>query len=51
MSDGVDPRAGKPLDPTALLNVDRLLRAYYSGRPDPAQAAERVTFGTSGHRG
>lgn len=48
---GVDSRAGKPVDPRSLLNVDQLLRAYYAGRPDPAQLAQRVTFGTSGHRG
>lgn len=51
MSGFIDPRAGKPIDPASLLDVDRLLRAYYSGRPDAAQAAQRVTFGTSGHRG
>ncbi len=47
----LDPRAGKPLEPAALLDVDQLLRAYYSGRPDPAEPAQQVTFGTSGHRG
>jgi phosphoglucomutase len=34
-----------------LVNVPRLITAYYSGRPDPAVAAQRVAFGTSGHRG
>ncbi|NOT41850.1 MAG: alpha-D-glucose phosphate-specific phosphoglucomutase [Alphaproteobacteria bacterium] len=48
MLGGIDPRAGKPVDPATLLDVGQLLRAYYAGRPDPAQ---RVTFGTSGHRG
>ena len=47
----VDPRAGKPLEAAALLDVGRLLQAYYSGRPDPTDPSQRVTFGTSGHRG
>ena len=51
MSAQIDPRAGKVLDPASLLDVGRLLRAYYDGRPDPTAPAERVTFGTSGHRG
>ena len=34
-----------------LVNVPRLITAYYSGRPDPSVAAQRVAFGTSGHRG
>jgi len=51
MPGDIDPRAGKPIDTASLLDVGGLLRAYYSGRPDPAQPAERVRFGTSGHRG
>ena len=51
MSAAIDPRAGKLVDPASLLDVGRLLRAYYEGRPDPKAPAERVTFGTSGHRG
>ena len=51
MSGDVDPRAGKTLDPAALLDVGQLVRAYYSGRPDPTEPAQRVSFGTSGHRG
>lgn len=47
----IDPRAGKLLDPAALLDVARLIDAYYAGRPDPAEPAQRVTFGTSGYRG
>ncbi len=46
-----NPRAGKPADPSMLVNVPRLITAYYAGRPDPAVPAQRVTFGTSGHRG
>ena len=34
-----------------LVNVSRLITAYYTGRPDPAIAAQQVSFGTSGHRG
>jgi len=46
-----DPCAGKPLDRTALVNVPKLITAYYALVPDPAVAGERVAFGTSGHRG
>jgi phosphoglucomutase len=45
------PLAGKPPPRSLLVNVPRLVTAYYSGRPDPAVAAQRVSFGTSGHRG
>jgi len=45
------PRAGQPADPSTLVNVPRLITAYYAGRPDPADPAQRVAFGTSGHRG
>jgi phosphoglucomutase len=37
--------------PEILENVPRLVSAYYTHRPDPAQADQRVAFGTSGHRG
>jgi phosphoglucomutase len=47
----VSPLAGKPADQTILVNVPRLVTAYYTGQPDPSVAAERVVFGTSGHRG
>jgi phosphoglucomutase len=43
--------AGKPAQPALLVNVPRLVTAYYSDTPDPALAAQRVAFGTSGHRG
>jgi phosphoglucomutase len=43
--------AGKPADPSILVNVPRLVTAYYAERPDPAVPAQRVAFGTSGHRG
>ena len=43
--------AGHPPALADLLNVPRLLTAYYSERPDPDVASQRVAFGTSGHRG
>jgi phosphoglucomutase len=45
------PLAGKPVPPELLPNVARLVTAYYAETPDPENAAERVAFGTSGHRG
>jgi len=47
----VDPRAGKPAEARDLVDVAALVAAYTSLRPDPSVAAQRVTFGTSGHRG
>ncbi len=47
----VDPRAGKPPEPSMLANIPRLVSAYYTQRPDPNKREERVAFGTSGHRG
>ncbi|HKE58912.1 MAG TPA: phosphoglucomutase (alpha-D-glucose-1,6-bisphosphate-dependent), partial [Pyrinomonadaceae bacterium] len=47
----ISPLAGKPADESLLINVPRLITAYYTRRPDPAVAAQRVSFGTSGHRG
>jgi phosphoglucomutase len=46
-----NPRAGQLADPETLLNVPRLVTAYYTLRPDPKIPAQRVSFGTSGHRG
>jgi phosphoglucomutase len=45
------PLAGKPAEPASLVNVPRLVSAYYTGAPDPAAPGQRVAFGTSGHRG
>ncbi|KPU88679.1 phosphoglucomutase [Variovorax paradoxus] len=42
---------GQPAPHDLLVNVPRLVSAYYSGRPDPSVPAQRVAFGTSGHRG
>src|SRR6478609_6197233 len=47
----VNAAAGTPADPAALLDVDALVAAYYDTRPDPSDPAQRVAFGTSGHRG
>ncbi len=47
----VSPMAGKPAEPSMLVNVARLVTAYYTERPDPSIPAQRVAFGTSGHRG
>ncbi|PKO73169.1 MAG: alpha-D-glucose phosphate-specific phosphoglucomutase [Betaproteobacteria bacterium HGW-Betaproteobacteria-17] len=46
-----NPLAGKPAQPTMLVNVPRLVTAYFSNTPDPSVPAQRVAFGTSGHRG
>ncbi len=47
----VSPLAGKPAEPSMLVNVPRLITAYYTEIPDPSVAEQRVAFGTSGHRG
>jgi phosphoglucomutase len=47
----ISPFAGKPADPATLVNVPRLVTAYYTDMPDPSVPAQRVAFGTSGHRG
>ncbi|WP_405997023.1 phosphoglucomutase (alpha-D-glucose-1,6-bisphosphate-dependent) [Streptomyces sp. NBC_00829] len=47
----VHARAGQPAGPDELVDVARLLTAYYTLHPDPAEAGQRVAFGTSGHRG
>src|SRR6267142_1732064 len=47
----ISPLAGKPADQSLLINVPRLVTAYYTGQPDPSIPAQRVVFGTSGHRG
>jgi phosphoglucomutase len=47
----IHPLAGKPVPASLLANIPRLVTAYFSEKPDPAVAAQRVAFGTSGHRG
>ena len=51
MAANINPLAGKTADPSMLANIPRLVTAYFAGRPDPKVAAQRVAFGTSGHRG
>src|SRR4030042_3966506 len=45
------PAAGLPAPKSMLVNVPRLVTEYYLNHPDPKNLAERVVFGTSGHRG
>jgi phosphoglucomutase len=47
----VSEHAGQPPAPSALVDAEALVRAYYERRPDPSVPAQRVAFGTSGHRG
>jgi phosphoglucomutase len=47
----ISPLAGKPAPPAILVDVPRLVTAYYTDVPDPSIPAHRVVFGTSGHRG
>ncbi len=51
MSSMVSPRAGQPATAGDLVDVAKLVTAYYALHPDPHEAAQRVAFGTSGHRG
>ncbi len=50
-SSRINPLAGQPAPASVLIDPDELCAQYYDRRPDPANPAERVTFGTSGHRG
>jgi phosphoglucomutase len=47
----VSPLAGKMIAPSMLVNVPRLVTAYFTSKPDPTVPSQRVSFGTSGHRG
>ncbi len=47
----INPLAGKPAEQNILVNVPRLVSAYYTGIPDSSVPGQRVAFGTSGHRG
>lgn len=51
MSNGISPLAGQPAPAASLVDVAALLAAYADLRPDPAEPAQRIAFGTSGHRG
>lgn len=47
----ISTRAGKPADSSILINVPKLVTAYYTEHPDPTVPAQHIAFGTSGHRG
>jgi len=47
----INPLAGHAAPAASLVDIPRLITAYYSERPDPGVAGQRVSFGTSGHRG
>src|SRR5579863_10378624 len=47
----IHPLAGQAAPVSMLVDVPRLITAYYAGKPDPAVSAQKVSFGTSGHRG
>ena len=47
----IHPRAGQPAQPAQLVDLERLEQAYFSTAPDPSDPRQRVSFGTSGHRG
>jgi phosphoglucomutase len=47
----VHPSAGKPAEPSMLVNIPKLITAYYTEIPEPSEPGQRVAFGTSGHRG
>jgi phosphoglucomutase len=51
MTTQISPLAGKPAPQSSLIDVAKLVSAYYEIKPDPTVAAQRIVFGTSGHRG
>jgi phosphoglucomutase len=51
VSTNISPLAGQPAQAAQRVDVAKLIAAYYDLAPDPAVAAQRVSFGTSGHRG
>ena len=51
MSQQISPLAGQPAPASILVDIPRLLAAYHELKPDPSVPAQRVAFGTSGHRG
>jgi phosphoglucomutase len=51
MAQQISPLAGKPAPRDLLVDVPRLVTAYFANVPDPAEPSQRVVFGTSGHRG
>ena len=51
MTAKANPKAGMPAEPSMLVDVTKLITAYYKESPDPSIPGQRVAFGTSGHRG
>src|SRR5438552_10908975 len=51
MTPDISPLAGKLAPASSLVDLSKLVSAFFAERPDPANPAERVKFGTSGHRG
>jgi phosphoglucomutase len=51
MAGQISAHAGKTIESSMLVNVPRLVSAYFTGKPDPTVPSQRVAFGTSGHRG
>ena len=51
MAQIISPLAGKPAPRSSLVDIPKLVSAYYTVVPDPGETAQRVAFGTSGHRG
>ncbi len=51
MADQLHLLAGKTVPPSMMVNIPKLITAYFAGKPDPAVPSQRVAFGTSGHRG
>src|SRR5665213_792698 len=51
MAEKISPLAGNPVTQAMLVNVPRLVTAYFAQKPDPLNISEKVSFGTSGHRG
>ena len=47
----ISPYAGKPAEPWMLVNLPKLISAYYTNIPDPSIPEQKIAFGTSGHRG
>jgi phosphoglucomutase len=47
----ISPFAGKPPEPSMLVDIPKLVTAYFTALPDPAEPEQQVSFGTSGHRG
>ena len=51
MKTKINPLAGKPVGLSALVDIPKLVTAYFTEIPDPSVPAQKITFGTSGHRG